>query len=98
MDLARKHYAWVPDFALKDYVMNNEEAISASKSPVFILHGDQDEICPKSMGEKLYLFAPSPKEFYAVLGGGHNNLPEVGGSHYFDYPYEFLARENKFRK
>lgn len=96
IELVRKHYAWVPDFALKDFQMNNEEAVRAAKSPVFILHGDQDEICLKSMGERLYVLAPSPKEFYAVLGGGHNDLPEAGGSHYFDYPYEFLARENKF--
>lgn len=95
-DLARKHYAWVPDFALKDFVMNNEETIRESKSPVFVLHGDRDEICPKEMGERLYALAPSPKEFYVVQHGGHNDLPEVGGSHYFDYPYEFLARENKW--
>ena len=95
-ELAKRHYGWVPDSALGDFQMNNDAAISKAQAPVFVLHGDQDEICPKEMGERLYELAPSPKEFYVVQEGAHNNLPQVAGSRYFDYPYEFLARENKF--
>ena len=95
-ELATKHYGWVPEFALGDFQMNNNTSISKAQAPVFILHGDQDEICPKEMGEELYKLAPPPKEFYAIQGGGHNNLPELAGSRYFDYHYVFLARENKF--
>ena len=95
-ELAKKHYGGVPDSALGDFQMNNDAAIPKAQAPVFVLHGDQDEICPKEMGERLYELAPSPKEFYVVQEGAHNNLLQVAGSRYFDYPYEFLARENKF--
>ena len=95
-ELAKKHYGWVPESALGDFQMNNNAVIAKTQAPVFILHGDQDEICPKEMGERLYELAPSPKEFYVILGGSHNNLPQQAGDRYFDYPYEFLARENKF--
>ena len=97
-DLAKRHYGWVPEFALNGFQMNNDMAIPKVQAPVFILHGDQDEICPKPMGERLYELAPPPKEFYVIQGGEHNNLPQVAGGPYFDYPYDFLARENKFLK
>ena len=97
-ELAKKHYGWVPDFALDGFRMDNDQAISKVQAPVFILHGDQDEICPKPMGERLYQSAPSPKEFYVILGGSHNDLPQQAGDRYFDYPYEFLAKENQFLK
>ena len=94
LELARKHYSWVPDLLLKDFLMKNEAAIPKVKAPVFILHGDQDEICPVEFGERLYELAPSPKEFYVVQGGHHNDLPEVARDHYFEYPYQFLSSEN----
>lgn len=97
MDLAKRHYSWVPEFVLKDFQMKNDEAIEKVKAPVFVLHGNQDEICPVEMGERLYYLAPAPKEFYAVQGGGHNDLPEVAGASYFENPYQFLAKENSFR-
>lgn len=95
-ELAKTHYPWVPEFLLKDFQMENEEAIAEAKAPVFVLHGNQDEISPRSMGERLYERAPSPKELYVVPGGGHNDLPEVADRAYFEYPYRFLAQENGF--
>lgn len=97
LDLAGIHYNWVPEILLKDFPMKNEDAISRAKAPVFILHGDQDEICPVKFGERLYELAPSPKELYVVQGGRHNDLPEVAQTAYFDYPCRFLARENNFQ-
>lgn len=95
-DMAKKHYKWIPEILLKDFVMNNQEAISGVQAPVFILHGDQDEICPIEFGERLYELAPSPKEFSAVPGGHHNDLPEVLGTAYVENAYRFLASENHF--
>ncbi len=94
--LARVHYGWVPEMLLRDFPMKNEDAISEVKTPVFILHGDQDEVSPVKFGERLYELAPSPKELYVVQGGHHNDLPEVAETAYFEYPYRFLARENGF--
>ena len=96
LELARAHYGVVPEFLLKDFQMDNEKAIPRVQAPVFVLHGDQDEVCPKEMGERLYELAPSPKEFYVIQDGAHNDLPGIAGAKYFDYPYEFVARENSF--
>ena len=96
LDLARRHYGWVPEVLLRDFMMKNQEAIAEVKAPIFILHGNQDEVCPFEQGVRLYELAPSPKEFYGIPEGHHNDLPEVAGSAYFDYPYQFLARENHF--
>lgn len=95
-ELARRHYGPVPEFLIRDFAMKNEEAIQGVRAPVFILHGTQDEICPFPMGERLYELAPAPKEFYAVQGGGHNDLPEIAGPAYIENPYLFMARENGF--
>lgn len=92
-ELAKKHYSWAPEFLLKDFQMNNLDGIQAVKAPVFMMHGELDEICPKEMGEELYELAPPPKEFYAVQGAQHNDLPLVAGSNFFEYPYRFLTKE-----
>lgn len=96
LELARTHYGWIPEVALKDFSMQNQEAIAKAQAPVFILHGNQDEICPVAMGERLYELAPAPKELYIVPGAGHNDLSEVAQSAYVENPYTFLARENSF--
>lgn len=90
VDLAKTHYPWVPSFVLKDFPMDNEAGITQIQAPLFILHGDQDEVCPVQMGQRLYDSAPEPKEFFAVPGGAHNNLPELAGSDYYEKPYLFL--------
>ena len=95
-ELANKHYQGVPEFLLKDFSMNNPEAIRKAQAPVFVMHGAEDEICPREMGERIYECAPSPKELYVVPGGSHNDLPAAAGKNYFEYPYRFLAKENGF--
>lgn len=95
-ELARIHYSWAPEFLLKDFEIKNEEAIAGAQAPVFILHGDQDEICPIRFGQRLYELAPSPKELSIIPGGHHNDLLEVAGKNYFEYSYRFLAREIGF--
>lgn len=93
-ELAKKHYGGVPDFVLKDFEMENEENIPDVKAPLFIFHGNLDDICPVEMGRALYRAAPSPKELYVVQGGQHNDLPNVAGENFFDYPWRFITKEN----
>ena len=95
LELARKHYgAWIPEMMLQDFPLKNEDKIREVKAPVFVLHGDQDEICPVEMGGRLYGLAPAPKEYYVVQGGRHNDLPEVAGNAYVTNPIQFILREN----
>lgn len=96
LELVRLHYGPLPKFLIRDFPMKNQDAIPHIQAPLFILHGDRDEICPMEMGVRLYELAPAPKEFYAVQGGSHNDLPEVAGNAYVENPYQFITRENGF--
>jgi fermentation-respiration switch protein FrsA (DUF1100 family) len=50
--------------------------------PLFVMHGDQDEIVPFSQGTAVYNAAPQPKSFWRVEGGHHNDLLEAAGPDY----------------
>ena len=62
---------------------NNFEKIPRLHLPKLIIHGDQDEIVPFSMGERLFASAPEPKQFLRLEGAGHNDTYLVGGEGYF---------------
>ena len=42
-------------------------------APIFMAHGDQDDLVPFSLGQRLYEAAPEPKQFYLMAGTGHND-------------------------
>ncbi len=91
LDLARANYGgWVPEFLLKEFQMENDEAIREVQAPVFFLHGERDTICPLEQGKRLYELAPSPKELFVIPGGDHNDLPQVAGEEFYERPYRFL--------
>jgi len=89
-DMAKKHYPFVPSFILHSFQMLNIERISQIKTPVFILHGQHDEVCPYEMGQLLFQAAPKPKEFLSVPNGLHNNLPDLLGASYYNKPIQFM--------
>ena len=42
--------------------------------PLFVAHGDEDEIVPYALGQRLYEAAPGPKRFLRVGGASHNDV------------------------
>ena len=90
-ELAKKHYGLAPDFMLKDFLMDNESKISRLKSPLFVLHGTEDEIVPFEMGNRLFKKAPEPKEFFAIEGAHHNDVAEIGGKDFYEKPLRFVT-------
>lgn len=69
---------------------------SASKiaridAPLLILHGDQDDLIPCDMGQRLYDLAKEPKTFREVEGAGHGNLLAIAGRRYVQWLQEFYA-------
>jgi fermentation-respiration switch protein FrsA (DUF1100 family) len=62
---------------------NNLAKITRLGPPKLIVHGDQDEIVPFGMGQKLFDAAKRPKDFYPIPGAGHNDTYLVGGETYF---------------
>jgi len=66
--------------------------IKRIRVPLLILHGDQDEIIPFSMGRRLFEAANEPKEFYSIKGAGHNDTYIVGGRAYFEALGRFIEK------
>ncbi len=58
--------------------------IGEVKTPLLVVHGDQDEIVPFDMGRELFDAAREPKWFYPIAGAGHNDTYVVGGDAYFE--------------
>jgi uncharacterized protein len=46
--------------------------------PVFIIHGDADEVIAYEFGQELYGAANEPKSFWTIPGATHNDLHVVG--------------------
>lgn len=60
-------------------------------APIFIIHGDRDELMPQRMGRALFAIAPEPRIFWSVTGAGHNDLVETAGAEYTRRLREFYA-------
>ncbi len=80
-DLARLHYAFVPDRLVPD-AYPSLDRIARLRAPLLVLHGDRDEIVPLSHGERLFAAAPEPKRLHVVAGVGHNDLVTRMGASY----------------
>jgi uncharacterized protein len=93
VDLGKKHYPIVPSALVQDFAFPNEDYIEKLKTPLFILHGLEDEICPYAMAGELFEKAPSPKEFFSIADGMHNDLPYKAGNDYWDKPAAFLEHQ-----
>jgi fermentation-respiration switch protein FrsA (DUF1100 family) len=61
---------------------NNLAKIAEIESPLLIIHGSNDSICPPSMAEELYARAPQEKQLLWVPGADHNDSFVVGGENY----------------
>ena len=94
VDLAKLHYAMLPGFLastlLKDFAFRNLDYIEKIQTPLFVLHGTGDEICPYEMGEQLFEKAPELKGFLSIPGGSHNALPIQAGEDYWQKPAAFV--------
>ncbi len=53
---------------------NSEEFIKKMKSPLLIMHGDQDRTIPIKHGKRLLQSAVSEAKFDKIVGAGHNDL------------------------
>jgi uncharacterized protein len=72
-DVGQAHLPWVPARWLMRNRFDNLSKIGRCSRPIFMAHGDRDELVPLSLGQRLYEAAPSPKQFYLMDGTGHNH-------------------------
>lgn len=72
--LAAEHYRWVPQ-ALLRYPLRTDEALARVKSPVLLMHGEQDTLIAPQHSERLLRAAPQA-ERVLIEGAGHNDLQQ----------------------
>lgn len=93
IDLGKIHYPMVPSAMVKPFAFSNRDWILKIQSPLLIIHGTVDEICPFPMAEELFELAPEPKKFFKVEGGRHNDLLLSAGESYFQELCEFASQK-----
>lgn len=75
---------------------DNLAKISALSSPLLLIHGSQDTVCPTFMAEQLFREAGGSKDLYWVKGGGHNDSFIIGGRGYQEALSQAITRWTGF--
>jgi uncharacterized protein len=60
--------------------------------PILLIHGTADEVVAAEMSQELYAVAPGPKQLLLVPDAGHNDVPKLGGSNYFQTIERFIRK------
>ncbi|MEV0765735.1 alpha/beta hydrolase [Nocardia sp. NPDC050435] len=89
-DAARNVYPFLPaPFVPNAYP--SLRRIRELRTPLLLMHGDQDELLPLRHAERLYAAAPEPKRLEIFPGGGHNDLIFGAGSRWIDLVRSWAA-------
>jgi pimeloyl-ACP methyl ester carboxylesterase len=76
--MARAHYPFLPAALVPD-AYPSLSRIGELRSPLLVLHGENDEVVPVAHGRSLFEAAPEPKALHLFPGLGHNDLVTLGG-------------------
>lgn len=85
-EMASAVYPFIPSILLRR-LRGHYDALAAVgriEAPILLIHGTADRLVPIRMGEALRARAGTGARWVPVEGAGHNDLPWVGGSAYFD--------------
>lgn len=75
-DVARAIYWYAPVGLLMRDQFLSDSRVKNVRAPIFIVHGEADRVVPIRFGEKLFVAANEPKEFFRVPGSGHQPLDD----------------------
>ena len=75
IELSDSRVPFVPDF-LKKYKFETNVFISKIKAPVFIFHGNKDQLIPSSNSEKLSELLKTKDHFYTLQNEDHIGINE----------------------
>lgn len=78
-DMARLHYRTLPSAAVPD-AYPSLRRIAGLRSPLLVVHGEDDMIVPVEHGRALFDAAPGPKRLRVVRGVGHNDIVARAGT------------------
>ena len=73
----------------------NYKDITRIQCPVFIIHGEADQLIPAWHGKRLFELAHDPKKYLPISRAGHNDLDMIAGPAYSAFLAEFAAMVNK---
>jgi uncharacterized protein len=77
-DVAASVYPFVPVRLLMKDQFRSDERIAHVSVPVLIMHGENDNVVPFRLGERLYELVRSEKRFVRFAAGGHEGLDGHG--------------------
>jgi pimeloyl-ACP methyl ester carboxylesterase len=60
------------------------------KCPLLVIHGDQDDLIPIEMGQRVFDHATVEKQFVVIRGAGHNDIIQVNRHRFFSAIGELL--------
>ncbi len=83
-------FPWLPIRRFLRNRFETDQRIRQYRGRVLIIHGTADSVIPFEMGRKLYELASEPKQFFAVEGADHTDVPIVAGERYFRTLAEFF--------
>lgn len=70
--LAAQHYPWVPSAVLR-YPLRSDQALAQVRSPVLLVHGDQDRLIPLAHSQALARQAPQAR-LVVIPGAAHDDV------------------------
>lgn len=70
------------------------DSVMKNKLPLFIIHGDQDELVPTEMANEIFEASTSEKEIWIVPGAGHTEAYTVAEEEYQKRLKAFLDKAN----
>jgi uncharacterized protein len=76
VDLARRHYAWLPVGRLLRSRFDAAAAVAGATCPKLFLHSLDDEIVPWALGVRLHEAAAPPKRLVALTGDHDSGFVE----------------------
>ena len=88
-DVAQRAYWFLPARYILLDRFESKSKIGDIDAPLFIVHGERDQVVPVDMGRSLLAAANEPKDARFFPGAGHNDLYDYGAA---DAVLDFLAR------
>jgi hypothetical protein len=76
-ELASALYPWLPVNLLIEDRYDSILHIRDVRVPIFIVHGEADDVIPVEMARRLFAAANEPKEIVTIPGAGHAIHDEV---------------------
>jgi pimeloyl-ACP methyl ester carboxylesterase len=78
-DMAHELLPYLPTSLVLRHHFKNEEKLRGIDLPIFIAHGDRDNIVPFAMSARLAKAAKGPVTTMTIHGASHNDVFEIGG-------------------